>query len=318
MPTYEAQLQAALLAKFAQMGYKTIQGAAIEALTAGDLQLLMDALDFAEFVGDINEITDILTRVGGRSGNRSLEQIATRRLTHAGERIGVSTQGEIGIAFSVVDQNSARWAQQRAAQLVVEIADDMRSTIREVVVDSLNGGYTTQEAARQLARVIPLHSRYARAVVRRESKLYLEGIRNGLTPRAAAQRAERMGATYADKLVRARARTIARTEVMTASNVGQHIGYQSAIDGGLLSNPGSGYKVLVKEWVTAEDERVCPVCGPKDKVTVDWAEAFPGGFIIPPAHPNCRCSFNLIDTRDQADFDGMGTAEQEYAELVAA
>ncbi|GAH83549.1 unnamed protein product, partial [marine sediment metagenome] len=43
----------------------------------------------------------------------------------------------------------------------------------------------------------------------------------------------------------------------------------------------------VQRWLTAEDERVCPVCGPLDHTTEDtWRAAFPSG---PPAHVNCRC-----------------------------
>lgn len=40
-------------------------------------------------------------------------------------------------------------------------------------------------------------------------------------------------------------------------------------------------------WVTARDERVCPICGALDGTTRDvWAEQFPAG---PPAHVHCRC-----------------------------
>lgn len=43
----------------------------------------------------------------------------------------------------------------------------------------------------------------------------------------------------------------------------------------------------VRRWLTAEDERVCDICGPLDHKTHDvWAGSFPSG---PPAHTNCRC-----------------------------
>ena len=43
----------------------------------------------------------------------------------------------------------------------------------------------------------------------------------------------------------------------------------------------SGIK-LIPVWQTANDERVCPLCGPKhDKEITDN--------FYPPAHPNCRC-----------------------------
>lgn len=41
-------------------------------------------------------------------------------------------------------------------------------------------------------------------------------------------------------------------------------------------------------WLTAADERVCPVCVPLDgEPRRVWAETFPDG---PPAHPLCRCA----------------------------
>ena len=46
----------------------------------------------------------------------------------------------------------------------------------------------------------------------------------------------------------------------------------------------------VRRWLTAEDEKVCPICAPLDHTTKEsgaWDEAgLPDG---PPAHPRCRC-----------------------------
>jgi SPP1 gp7 family putative phage head morphogenesis protein len=44
-----------------------------------------------------------------------------------------------------------------------------------------------------------------------------------------------------------------------------------------------------KKWQTANDELVCPICGPLNQQVVDLDENFPGGFEAPPAHPRCRC-----------------------------
>lgn len=56
-----------------------------------------------------------------------------------------------------------------------------------------------------------------------------------------------------------------------------------------------------KRWNTAEDEKVCPYCGPMDQRIVGLGENFandvvlPTGRVVhsdaiaPPLHPNCRC-----------------------------
>jgi len=44
-------------------------------------------------------------------------------------------------------------------------------------------------------------------------------------------------------------------------------------------------------WVTSDDERVCPVCGPlhlKPNVGKAWRG------LTPPAHPGCRCNVKLM------------------------
>ena len=65
---------------------------------------------------------------------------------------------------------------------------------------------------------------------------------------------------------------IARTEVLRAHNQGRMKFHQQV-----------GVEKL--EWMTMEDERVCPVCGPLDGKVFDT-----GRFPPQPAHPNCRCT----------------------------
>ena len=53
-----------------------------------------------------------------------------------------------------------------------------------------------------------------------------------------------------------------------------------------------------KVWLTAKDERVCPVCGPLHGVKIPVLERFAvgaGALWVPGAHPNCRCEVKLIN-----------------------
>ena len=77
-----------------------------------------------------------------------------------------------------------------------------------------------------------------------------------------------------------RAEMIAATEVTRA--------YAEA-NGMVWRRLGEQGIIFKREWRTARDERVCPVCGPLDGVIVGLEEKFPGGLAGPPAHPRCRC-----------------------------
>jgi SPP1 gp7 family putative phage head morphogenesis protein len=77
---------------------------------------------------------------------------------------------------------------------------------------------------------------------------------------------------------KSRAELIASTEVTRAFAEGNRIAYE-----------GSGIVEKI-EWRAANDERVCPICGPLHGKHGDLKNGFKGaksGF--PPAHPRCRC-----------------------------
>jgi SPP1 gp7 family putative phage head morphogenesis protein len=75
---------------------------------------------------------------------------------------------------------------------------------------------------------------------------------------------------------RQRARMIAQTETTRAYAEGNTASYRR-----------SGVVEQV-EWRTANDERVCPTCGPLNGKRTTVGGTFEGGY-SPPAHPRCRC-----------------------------
>lgn len=100
-----------------------------------------------------------------------------------------------------------------------------------------------------------------------------------------------------------RAKMIARTEVTRTINAGKLEGWKSM---GTITE---------KVWRTARDELVCPICGELDGKVVAIEDNFTLGlentannealekyimkhgtleYMIPPAHPNCRCGLSPI------------------------
>jgi len=84
---------------------------------------------------------------------------------------------------------------------------------------------------------------------------------------------------------RQRAQLIAATETTKAYARGQIIAAQELESGGWFESD--------KEWQTARDDIVCPICQPLDMVRVRGTktpfDSLIGPLQSPPAHPGCRC-----------------------------
>lgn len=90
-----------------------------------------------------------------------------------------------------------------------------------------------------------------------------------------------------------RINTIARTEVMRASNYGR-----------IKTWERSGV-VKYKEWLTAFDDRTCAICSALDGERVPLDKNFSIGVYMPPAHPNCRCTaIPIIEKENMAAKKG--------------
>lgn len=112
--------------------------------------------------------------------------------------------------------------------------------------------------------------------------------KNPLTPEQINTMVER----YQERYIQHRARTIARTEALRATNVGVQEGWRQAINEGVLPE-----RNVRKLWIVSDDERACPICAPiprlnpKEGVMLEGRFRSPQGLIsIPPVHPNCRCT----------------------------
>lgn len=111
---------------------------------------------------------------------------------------------------------------------------------------------------------------------------------------------------------RRRAKLIAQTETTRAAREGSIIGFEQS---GVVSQT---------EWVTVNDERVCPQCGPLNGKRATLRGTFEDGKSYPPAHPGCRCFVRpVVDepsdsepaaTPAVANFDSTENAQKWFAE----
>ena len=217
------------------------------------------------------------------------------------------SQTALDMKFNRASPMATQYASMSAGNMVRDMIDSQVRSVRSVVTRAFNEGLTRQQTSRNLIQIlneIPtpkgaiagnyavghmfgnatkgLTVRYADAVVNRASRLVRQNP--DISPVDLKRKADQYGA----KLRRSRARTIARTEMMRASNQGRLQGMWQAADQGLV-NP----TLAKKQWVTSSFD-VCPICVPLNGVTVGIRDSFGPPGQAPPAHPNCRCVVRML------------------------
>jgi SPP1 gp7 family putative phage head morphogenesis protein len=190
----------------------------------------------------------------------------------------------VNLAFNQVNPAVTRWAEQHAARLVTQITATNREAIRAAVTAALQEGIHPRITARHIETLIGLLPRHAAAV----DRLFRSSITSGVTESHAAK----VAARKADQLLTWRAEMIARTETITAANMGQHVTWQTATDLGLLQAPRT-------VWVATSDTRTCPICAALDGAVVDLGGSYTGINQVttqtPTIHQSCRCTLTLQD-----------------------
>lgn len=270
----EAEMERELFSLFDSMGEETVRQQLRTALEQRDWQRVEAAIPWDTFLaGLMLAEVKMARRAVLRSG-----QAAARELSR-GLNIGMT------LAFDQVNPRAVDWIQLHAAQLVREVGDETKGAVREIIRRAFEQGMHPYVAAREIQQIVGLTMRQGIAV----DNYYKRLLRDGKYPQSVI---ERYTDRYAKQMQRYRARTIARYETQMASHLGQQDLWTQAEQRGLL--PAN----TMREWLTAEDERVCPRCAPMDGQTVGLHEPFvslDGEHVLtPPLHQNCRCSVGLV------------------------
>ncbi len=178
------------------------------------------------------------------------------------------------------------YIKQHGAELVTNITAEQHKALRALVAHI--SGYTAitpDEAARIIRPTVGLtvgqtfaNARYREAVKQAYMQEHPKGKKE-----TAEKRAAEAAARYAARQHRYRAQNIARTELAFAYNAGTYGATKDAQAQGYIGD-------CVKVWLTAYDERVCPICSAMDDEKRNMDEMFSNGKLLPPGHPSCRCA----------------------------
>lgn len=186
----------------------------------------------------------------------------------------VAEVNPLSYGFDLRNPESLTWARQHAAALVTEVTDSTEAGLRALIDVGQREGLSVDALAREIREVVGLHSQQIAAVESFRARLADEGVE--------ADRLARRVARYADAQLQRRAENIARTEVITASNVGQQRLWEAAGTAGDLDE-----KSTRRVWTATDDDRLDPLCEELDDEEAGLDEPFTSGIMHPPLHPSC-------------------------------
>ena len=245
-----------------------------DAVNGGNPLSAVNAVAWGDFAQSLNQTVEALNKEVIRAANASAKSLPS--------------QVRIAANFTTSDPRAIAFAEQRAGKLIRQISDESRKAVTETITEALRMRIDRREMVSRISKVVGLDSRQARALTRYYEKALADGRKAGLDYDEALAKADRLGDKYKKRLLRQRATRIARTETVAASNAGRYLSWMEAEAQGLLGADS------VKRWITAMDERTCPICAPLNNKEFPYKANFPTGELMPPVHPNCRCSAVII------------------------
>lgn len=277
-----------------------------DALESGDMERIMTVLGLDGDIAQISgAITPTFTATLHQAGAAALD--ATPALASLG--------GSLSMRFDMVNPGTVQAARNHGFNLIRQISDDTRNGIRAIVAHAVEFGGHPYEQARQIRNLIGLTESQA-AAVSNFRRLLTTGDRDALTRElrdrrfdgtlrqtlgANSQRSlspdeiDMMTQRYADRMLAARAETIARTETINAARLGTQAAWIQAAENKLLS-----HNKIRQGWMVTPDDRLCQYCEAVPDMN-------PGGVALgqpfqtpfgpvggPTLHPKCRCIVYLM------------------------
>jgi SPP1 gp7 family putative phage head morphogenesis protein len=267
----------------------------VRAQAARDEGKILDAI----LHSSSDHIANLLTVEPWLSAQPKIQDELFDELISSGQRTRLPTieKAKVSFSFDADREEASRWAEKEAGLLIVEIVDQQRNVVRDYVARSELGEFTPQQVARGLRDTIGLTEQQAGWVENFRERQIADRMADGISRQQAYADSERATERYHDRIHRYRTETIARTEILRANTEGRKEAWQQGIEEGFIDPSWR------KQWQTGQDERVCDICAPLDGETAPVMGDFPGG--DPPAHPNCRCTLNLVPEEEPTDFNNL-------------
>ena len=210
--------------------------------------------------------------------------------------------------------------------LISSLTADARNEVERIIRDGLITGTPIPEIINDIRAAIGLTPVQAGAVGRLANALSfgqaelaaaaqrsllsaadaatLSAVADGSREQLSSEEQDAIVDRYADNYLDYRAATIAQTETTRAASLGLQGAYQQAADRGVMPS-----EAVTQFWQIALDEKVCPVClsvydrNPQGVPLGQQFDSIDGPIDAPPAHPNCRCTLEMVTNLDLVPDD---------------
>jgi len=269
----------------------------VRRLISEGVDKVLNGFSVTQFISELEPMVRSIEREVLRSGGLHASQLP--------DPIGVK------LRFDYLDPRAVAWANERSAELITAIVDEQRSMLRDIISEGVSEQLTVDEIGRNVRDVIGLPESWANAVPNARAAEFAKLISSGKSIRDANARADQVADRYRERLIRARAKTIARTEIMTAQNQGRFLSWTQGVEQGFIP------KDARKEWIAAPGfgpkPFLCEICKGLSGIQVEWDKNFPGtDVLMPPLHPNCRCTSVIVPFEIKALEQAIAIPDSDY------
>lgn len=292
-------MERAFLRAAGELARRIPMDALSRALLSGDVEQFVGELDIEAILGDPEEVKG---RPGDKEIIKSVEAVrksadpwgsAARRLLASVVAGGLTSGGsdleDAGIELApgitqIESPHAQRWLREHSSELVTRVSGQTKDALREVLGAAHRDGATPREARRQIEDMIGLDAQRAKRY-----RKQLEQLRKqDLPPEELRANLK----SYARRLIRERAETIARTESIEGWNEGRVASWRAARDEGAIRAEAR------RRWSSGVLEPTCEICrslhGQERGLDEPFEDLNGKTYDHPTAHPRCRCSVSLI------------------------
>ena len=199
----------------------------------------------------------------------------------------LTRDAKITTSFDLINPRAVDYGARVSGALIKDINSGQLDAVRALVEDAFVSGVPPRETAMRIRDVVGLRDKQVEQYQKFRDSMEAQGIGADIID----QRAEKL----AGAMIRSRAETISRTEIMDSANAGQAELWMQARENGLIDDRRTTRKWLIGP--SACDE----ICAPMEDQEVGMDEDFETGegesIGRPPAHPRCVCSMRLVIKR---------------------